>query len=404
MSNVQFISNGEDGNHLKTILKYFETADEVWIATAFLKVSGLNLLMPSLIKHIKEDKSINVIAGQNFGLTEPKALRDLRKLFLKKSNAHIYLDNANNKQRIFHPKLFAFRNGNEVYVISGSANITNGGLVGNEELSIGLKTNTASNDWKELMEYYAEIISPKNAKPAGLMIIRRYEKFFNEQRIIRSKQKASPDKKSSDYSFDYTKLRERLENYDLESFNETFRQRILDYKEAKKLMDEIIDSPKLTQLRFEEIIDKLVGKSGQASLWKSGSLFRHRRKVYQCKNEFKKLLKFIKENQKTSAAYVFNNAKQLVEHVKGARTNYVAEIMMTYQPDRFANLNRNPITVLNKEAGVYFKSHSDSFNGDDYEEYCEVTKEICDELGLKNMLEADSFINEVYWELKEEEK
>ena len=70
---------------------------------------------------------------------------------------------------------------------------------------------------------------------------------------------------------------------------------------------------------------------------------------------------------------------------------------MTYQPDRFANLNLNPITVLKEEAGVFYKATSDSFNGDDYEEYCEVINEICQELGLKNMLEADSFINEVYW-------
>ncbi len=73
---------------------------------------------------------------------------------------------------------------------------------------------------------------------------------------------------------------------------------------------------------------------------------------------------------------------------------------MTYQPKRFANLNSNPITVLDEEAGVYFKSHSSSFNGNDYEEYCSLINEIAMRLELKNMLEVDSFFNEIVWEIK----
>ena len=163
-------------------------------------------------------------------------------------------------------------------------------------------------------------------------------------------------------------------------------------------------SNRLSQKRFVEIIDSLVGKRGQKGLWKSGSLLRLRHFVYTYKTEFKELVKYIRANQKESAEKVFINAKELVKSIAGARMNYVAEIMMTYQPDRFANLNANPIAVLKNEAGVYFKSHSDSFTGENYEEYCKIIQEICGELQLKNMLEADSFINEVYWELKEENR
>ena len=123
-------------------------------------------------------------------------------------------------------------------------------------------------------------------------------------------------------------------------------------------------------------------------------------KVYECKNEFRDLVTFIKESQNEPASIVFDGAKELVNDVRGASINYVTEIMMTYQPNRFANLNRNPITVLDKEAGVYFKSHSSSFNGEDYQDYCLLIEEICNELDLKNMLEVDSFFNDIYWEIK----
>jgi hypothetical protein len=73
--------------------------------------------------------------------------------------------------------------------------------------------------------------------------------------------------------------------------------------------------------------------------------------------------------------------------------------MMTFQPERFGNLNGNPIKVLKKEAGVYFKSHSSLYTGDNYQEYCLIIREICNELELKNLLEVDSFFNIIYWKL-----
>lgn len=404
MSNTELISNKKDSNHLDYILKCFKDADEIWIATAFLKNSGLDLLLPSIKKHISLNKPIHIITGQNFGLTDPNALRVLHHLFEKKINADFYLDKAEIKTKTFHPKLFAFKNKGKAIIISGSANVTKGGLTNNTEVSISVETNTSNSDWNAVISYFTEITSDKNSDAVTLVIIKRYEQYFIEQKKLRDKQKAGPEKKSSEYSFDYTKLKERLKEIRNEEYLEKLKLRIKNYNKAKQLLDEIADSKALTQKRFEEIIDTLVGKEGLRGLWKSGSLLRLRFEVYQCKNEFCTLVRFIKNNQKISANKIFTQAKILVKDIHGAGINYVAEIMMTYQPDRLANLNSNPIKVLKEEAGVYFKSHSSSFNGEDYGEYCGVIIEICNELNLRNMLEADSFFNEIYWELKEEGK
>jgi HKD family nuclease len=402
MSNNKFISNNSNSNHLAYILQNFEEADEIWMATAFLKMSGLNLLLPSIKKHLKLNKAIHIIAGQNFGLTEPGALRKLYDEFGNNSKAEFYLDKAEGSQSVFHPKLFIFKNESKGIIISGSANITKGGLTTNKEASLFVETSLSSAVWKEVIKYYNEICNKENADSLSLMIINRYKDFFEEQKRIRQKQKASPDKKSSDYSFSYLKLKKRLKDYKIEDFKEKFKHREADYKKAKQLLNEIVDSKRLTQVRFEEIIELLVGKSGQKALWQSGSMNRHKAKVFECKDEFRTLVKFIQENQKSSPKSVFSTAKELVQNVNGARINYVTEVMMTFQPERFANLNNNPITVLKEEAGVYFKSHSSSYTGDDYQEYCLITQEICGEFELKNLLEVDSFFNEIYWKLKQE--
>lgn len=404
MSRTKLLHNTKKKNHLDYILNCFEVAEEVWLATAFFKTSGLKLILPAIKNHLETNKPINIIVGQNFGLTEPQALRIVFNLFEKKTNANLFLDKAEEKTTVFHPKLFLFKINDRGIIISGSANITKGGLTTNQEVSLVSNTKPSSKDWKVAIKYFKSITSKDNASLLNLMLINRYEDYYKKQLKARKDQKATPEKRYSEYSFDYKKLNKRLKKYRTTKSKADFKQREKDYKEAKKLLNEVADSNTLTQNRFEEIIDALVGAAGQKALWKSGSLYRNRRFVYDSKNEFRELVQFIKEYQNNLPNDVFTEAKALVENVHGARVNYITEIMMTFQPNRFANLNSNPITVLKKEAGVYYKAHSDSFSGENYQDYCSLIEEICYELELKNMLEVDSFFNEIYWLLKQENK
>ncbi len=52
------------------------------------------------------------------------------------------------KNGVFHPKLFMFKNDNKGIIISGSANITKGGLISNQEVSLVSETKISSTDWK----------------------------------------------------------------------------------------------------------------------------------------------------------------------------------------------------------------------------------------------------------------
>jgi HKD family nuclease len=363
-------------------------------------MSGLKLLLPTIKKRIKAGCALHIIVGPYFGLTEPDALELLMKLFEHNKNCYIYLDLGKTNTAVFHPKLYLFKNNTEVNILSGSANITSGGLVGNNEVSTLVTTKSSNAVWKDAFSYMQNILLPENADIVTPTKLNIYRQHYEKQKRFRKGQKATADKKSYDFAFDLVKLKEDLADFKDKEFIADFKERKKSYKKAKDLLDEIVDSKSLSQNRYQEIIEKLVGKAGQEKYWKSGSMFRGKTSVFKYKNEFRQLVKIVKENQNKQAAEVYSMAKEQVGKIHRAGINYVTEIMMTYQPQKFANLNGNPIKVLKEEAGVYIKATSESFNGNDYQEYCNITEEIRIALDLENMLEVDSFFNEIYWEIK----
>lgn len=397
---MKFLANGKADNHLKTLTENLEQYDNAFFAVAFLKVSGLTKLITPLKKFLKSGKRISIIAGQNFALTEPEALHTLRRLFQLFPTSKIYLAKANSASNVFHPKLYLFKAKNDCCIISGSANITDGGLTNNKEASLVAQCNDTDEVWKEASSYYGSLVSSDNADEATLLVIKQYETFYEQQKQYNKKAKPIPTKTKSKIAFDYHNLLKHFQKFDNAKRQERFKDKLQNYNEAKKVLDEIADNSKLTQKQFEPLLDTLVGSKEDYNLWHSGSLFRLRRFVYPYYKEFRDLVRYIRENKSLPASVVFKNAKEKVKLIEGASVNYITEIMMTYNYNDFANMNRNPITVLKKEGGVNIKAHSSSFTEFDYEEYCELVKEISSELGLKNMLEADTFFNEIYWKIK----
>lgn len=399
---MKFLANiDKSQNHFTTIVENFKSYKEVYIAVAFLKFSGHSILVKSIKEFLKKGGKLTIIAGQNFALTEPIALHELRKIFQNYSSAKLYLSKATTLNKVFHPKLYLFKDQNECCVISGSANITKGGLLDNQECSIVANCKTNDLIWTEAKNYYDSLTSIDNSDEATLLVIKQYETYFEQQKQHNKKAKSIPTKTKAQIAFDYDNLLRHFKKFNNAERQQKFRNKLENYKKAKIILDKIADNPRLTQKQFEPLLDSLVGSKEDYNLWHSGSLFRLRRKVYPFFKEFKELIILIRENKYKSSEIVFNIAKDKVNSIEGASVNYITEIMMTYNNKEFANMNRNPITVLKVEGGVNIKAHSSSFTATDYEEYCELVKEISNKLGLQNMLEADSFFNEIYWTIKD---
>jgi len=393
------INKDNSDNHLNSIIENLKIYDEVFIAVAFLKTSGLTLLIKHFKELLKRGGKITIVAGQNFALTEPSALNELRKLFIDNPNSKIFLAKASPRDRIFHPKLYLFRNKTKCCIISGSANITNGGLTENQESSIIINCSISDKVYADTNVYFKSLTSNECSDEATLLFIKQYETYFEQQKNHNKQTKSFPTKTRSQIDFDYANLLKHFKQFDDKERDEKFENKIVNYREAKKILNQIADNPRITQKQFEPLLDKLVGSSEEYNLWHSGSLYRLRKKVYPYYKEFRELILIVRDNKNKSPEIVFELAKNKVLEIKGAAVNYITEIMMTFNEKEFANMNRNPITVLKEEGGVNLKAHSSSFSPRDYAEYCELVKEISNKLGLRNMFEADSFFNDIYWKI-----
>jgi HKD family nuclease len=401
---LDFIVNTDETNHEEILVKQIKNAKEVCIAVAFLKYSGLTEIGKTISSALKKGTRFTVIAGQNFALTEPKALKFFFDLF-KNTDSEIRLANFDNSET-FHPKLYLFKNGNQVSIITGSANLTNGGLVSNYETSMFCACNDTDDIWKKTKSYYdTELI--ENSEKLTLLSLSRYERYFTEFKPIIDKSRTKPKWFTKTEEFNYKLLLKHLNEYDKSRREIQFKNQITNYKNALKVLNKMLSNNSLTKSEFKPLLDELVGGNPDHKYWTSGGLHRGKngrlggKGVYDGWKDFIRLVKFVKENQNKSIAEIFDGGKIILSKINGAGINYFTEILMTIDPNRFANMNRNPLTVLRTDGGVKLKATTTSYNGEDYEYYCELVKEIVLKLELKNMIEVDAFFNNIYWKNKD---
>lgn len=391
------ITNGEADNHHTYLLSKLQESTEAYFAVAFLKSAGLTLLLPAIEKFLAAGKRITLVAGQHFALTEPKALYTLRELFRGYPTCKVYLAKATSPTAVFHPKMYLFRTEAGCHVISGSANLTKGGLLSNSECSLAVQCPPQDELWTNAINVFGQLTSPANADEATTLIIKQYETFFEQQKAANQKVKPTPPPLTAFFAGLRKQFSDKFDNAKREA---NYSARIKRYQDAEAVLNQIADSPRLTEQQFAKLLDRLVGSKGQIRLWYSGSLFRLRRSVYPYFRQFRELVRYIREHRHAPAATVFDGAMHLVQAIEGASVNYVTEIMMTYNPAQFANLNKNPLTTLHKHGAVNIKGTAAAYNGGDYKVYCELVQDVASLLGLKSMLEADSFFDVLYWQEK----
>lgn len=392
---MRLISNISDKHGLE-INKLIKDADEIYIAVAFLKYSGLQSLMP----HIKLNSlTINIVVGRHYALTEPKALLELHKLFGKRSNKILRLAKYGGKDQVFHPKLYLFKKGNRGIILSGSANMTKGGMEDNIECSLVYECNTQEQAWKDAYDFYLHLMSDERSEQGNLLSIKQYETFYDEQKKARRNAKSTPSM-NGHISFNYSLLQKYYNEYKRDGGKERLRDKESHYNEAREILNLIINDKYLNKESFMPLYDELVGKSGEYGWWYSNGLYRNKTDVYKHYKEFQKLAKLIKDNRNTAQEKLFDNAMAQVDNIPGANVAIVGELMLTYNPMRLANLNSNPVKVLREVGGVKLKKTASAYSGEEYAAYCELIEEIKQKLVMSNMLEVDSFFNYIYQKIK----
>ncbi|MEO7215543.1 phospholipase D family protein [Mucilaginibacter sp.] len=393
---IKLITNSNASiSHHQLLTDLLADATEVYMATAFLKKAAINILLPFFNKPIR----FKIIAGYNFGITDPEALTTLKVHAERSSLISGYLVNMNLKQ-VFHPKLYLIKDREYCHIISGSANMTNGGLNVNNEVSLYFRCAGDNPMWLDSLAYFSDCISPAKADLLSERIIAIYRDYHKKQKKIIVQAEEFPDKTGS-LIYNLKKLKAHYTKLDQKEINAGFKKKRADYLEAKEVLDSIADTQH-TPAQFKVLVEDMVGKAGTPGLWYSNGMFRLKTGLFKQQTGFRKLIVAIRSNKDKSPSYIYQIAKDITKSIKGVGPNFIGEIMMTYAPKKLANINQNPITVLREEGGMDIKAYSSSYNGTDYEEYSAIIREIAEKLGLKDMLEIDYFFNIVYQKIKKE--
>lgn len=388
---IDLISNQPLANHTNPFMEAFQQCEEAYFAVAFLRTSGLKLLLPGLEKAIESGVQFTFITGFDFFQTEPAALRILFKYTQQTSNVLLYVAEPTNT---FHPKLYFFKNGRSVVVLSGSANLTSGGLSSNEEASVLVRCEKSAAISQQTAFYFEDLLRKDWVKPLDWLTLLQYEKEFKIQSKLRRKLEEKPD-----FNIRYDWLKGELSRrFKPGEFDEELKHRRKNYQEAKSVLDEIAQAAPLSKASFEALYERLVGKSGEGRLWHSDGLYRGKSEVIKQHIKFQRLVKYIRENRTRPPEIIFKGAKAINAGIHQSGPNIMTEVLITYNPDAFPIVNNNQVNALRK-AGCALNDPS-RFTPSDYADYCALCHELRKVLKLDSMLAVDTLLNRVYWESK----
>lgn len=398
---LKLINNSaSNDNHLSLLKNLLPKATEIFITIAFFKDSGYNFIKP----YLDAGKQFTIMAGANFGITDPTALESLLNY---EDNCLVYLSKLSSKT-IFHPKMYLIRTPGLCHIIIGSANLTNGGMQANNECSIYHTCRLKDQMWKDALVYFKQCISIENADYLTFPVLDAYTKYHKKQQPIITKSVPFPDV-SDNLFYDLKKLKEHYNDLDQKAIRLDLKLKKKRYDRAKIILDEIAGS-QLTVARFKQQFKKLVinQSADEPKLWSSNGMARQVNRVLSARKLFRELVISVRNNLNRRPEVIYRLAKDVSDRIKGTGANYIGEIMLTYQYKRLPNLNNNPVTVLRKEASARIKAYPNDYDEQDYLLYYRYIFHIAKEIGLKDMLEVDYFFDKIFQllkrQLKEENK
>jgi len=108
-SHVKLVTGGREHHFLPKLCRAIRSADQVDMAVAFVKTTGLNLLLPDLLDVIQKDREpaparVRILTSDYLDITDPEALRKLSLLQDHGAQVAVY----ESKGSSFHMKAYLF--------------------------------------------------------------------------------------------------------------------------------------------------------------------------------------------------------------------------------------------------------------------------------------------------------
>lgn len=396
---MKIITNRRRPRHTDVIRDLLKNATKVWIFVAYLGRSGMDEVDQALKAACARKLDLELYCGLSQCVTNPDALRRVFTMFRKTKAAKLYLWD---QQQTFHPKVYCFFSDSDLTLVIGSANLTSGGMMKNVELS-SIHTVSLNSDAARAISIFRSDIADF-VEPADDFGIRQYKRKYE---IYRKKR----DKADREAKTEIKKVRELklkaiksyLSRYRNAGKDQNFQTRKIRYKQARKVLDKLATTANLSKSLFLQLYSELVGGGKNRRLWGSSGLARSKGEVASHYPKVLSLVRLIRKNSGKSPEAVFRIGQDSTRNIQGFGVNLLTEVMHTFGPDRFAVLNKNPLTTLQKFGCAPFPSPT-SFKPEIYAEFNDLVAEVKRECSFESMSQADHFLSYVYWAEKKKER
>jgi hypothetical protein len=376
-----------------------KSAKKVWMFVAYLGNTGMDEIFEALRTACDRSLDFELYCGLSQCVTNPDALLRVLKIFGKAKAARLYLWN---QQQTFHPKVYCFFSEDDVTFVVGSANLTGGGMKNNLEVS-AIQTVPLDSDAARAMENLrSEIVGV--AEPATILGISQYRRKYKIYRKRRDKAEKEAKKEISKIrDLKLNEIKSCLNQYHKDGKDQDFPKRQVQYEQARKVLDRLADTSHLGKSSFVELYSKLVGGGNKHGLWTSSGVARSKGQVVHHYRKVLSLIRVIRSNSGEPPEALFKIGKKRIETIRGFGVNLLTEVMHTFGPDRFAVLNKRPLTALKKFGCDPFPTPG-SFEAEVYGQFNDIVAEVKNECSLQSMAQADHFLSYVYSEDKKERK
>ena len=168
--NTQVIDNSSQ--HLVSVLlPAIEQSEDIRMAAAFMTVSGLSMIEPSIRTTLQSGALVEFLVGLDLNTTEPEALLRLFDVSLNSPGLTIYCYASLAPGIVYHPKMYLFREDDDVKAIVGSSNLTSGGLQNNIEVNIVVEARIQDDFVSDIYSTYNRLkFHPKRVIPDAELI------------------------------------------------------------------------------------------------------------------------------------------------------------------------------------------------------------------------------------------
>lgn len=178
------LSIGGDDPFLPALLDAINHANEIYIAAAFIRPSGLKLIFDSLIDAAKNGLTVKILTGDYLYVTDPVALRQL--MFLQEHGAQVKVFQSEQSQS-FHMKAYLFIRRHQFGLVQGcafigSSNITRSALTTGLEWNLSIDRKEDEYRFDHIVEAFHKLFDDERCIELDHQWIDRYAETFASQK------------------------------------------------------------------------------------------------------------------------------------------------------------------------------------------------------------------------------